>query len=213
MKLYSIKKNSETIIFDIDSTLYTNKTYASEQIDVQIRFIADEMNMDYKVLKKQIESYRNEEALKTGQKQSLGNTLIHFGIPLSKSIELREKLLKPELYIKKDYRLRKVLERLKTKYKLITVTNNPYIPAFKTLVAIGIQDLFIDIISLDKSSVSKPHQRPFELASQKAGSPWDKCISVGDRFSIDLEIPLKMGMGGILVTGVEEVYRLPEILL
>lgn len=213
MKLYSIKKNSETIIFDIDSTLYTNKTYASEQIDVQIRFIADEMNMDYKVLKKQIESYRNEEALKTGQKQSLGNTLIHFGIPLSKSIELREKLLKPELYIKKDYRLRKVLERLKTKYKLITVTNNPYIPAFKTLVAIGIQDLFIDIISLDKSSVSKPHQRPFELASQKAGSPWDKCISVGDRFSVDLEIPLKMGMGGILVTGVEEVYRLPEILL
>ena len=213
MKLYSIKKNSETIIFDIDSTLYTNKTYASEQIDVQIRFIADEMNMDYKVLKKQIESYRNEEALKTGQKQSLGNTLIHFGIPLSKSIELREKLLKPELYIKKDYRLRKVLERLKTKYKLITVTNNPYIPAFKTLVAIGIQDLFIDIISLDKSGVSKPHQRPFELASQKAGSPWDRCISVGDRFSIDLEIPLKMGMGGILVTGVEEVYRLPEILL
>lgn len=213
MKIYSIKKNSETIIFDIDSTLYTNKTYASEQIDVQIRFIADEMNMDYKVLKKQIESYRNEEALKTGQKQSLGNTLIHFGIPLSKSIELREKLLKPELYIKKDYRLRKVLERLKTKYKLITVTNNPYIPAFKTLVAIGIQDLFIDIISLDKSGVSKPHQKPFELASQKAGSPWDKCISVGDRFSIDLEIPLKMGMGGILVTGVEEVYRLPEILL
>lgn len=213
MKLYSIKKNSETIIFDIDSTLYTNKTYASEQIDVQIRFIADEMNLDYKVLKKQIESYRNEEALKTGQKQSLGNTLIHFGIPLSKSIELREKLLKPELYIKKDYRLRKVLERLKTKYKLITVTNNPYIPAFKTLVAIGIQDLFIDIISLDKSGVSKPHQKPFELASQKAGSPWDRCISVGDRFSIDLEIPLKMGMGGILVTGVEEVYRLPEILL
>lgn len=213
MRLYSIKKNSETIIFDIDSTLYTNKTYASEQIDVQIRFIADEMNMDYKVLKKQIESYRNEEALKTGQKQSLGNTLIHFGIPLSKSIELREKLLKPELYIKKDYRLRKVLERLKTKYKLITVTNNPYIPAFKTLVAIGIQDLFIDIISLDKSGVSKPHQKPFELASQETGTPWDRCISVGDRFSIDLEIPLKMGMGGILVTGVEEVYRLPEILL
>lgn len=213
MKLYSIKKNSETIIFDIDSTLYTNKTYASEQIDVQIRFIADEMNMDYKVLKKQIESYRNEEALKNGQKQSLGNTLIHFGIPLSKSIELREKLLKPELYIKKDYRLRKVLEMLKTKYKLITVTNNPFKPAFKTLEVLGVQDLFIDIISLDKSSVSKPHQKPFELASQKAGSPWDKCISVGDRFSIDLEIPLKMGMGGILVTGVEEVYRLPEILL
>lgn len=213
MNLYNIKKDSETLIFDIDSTLYTNKTYATEQIDVQIRFIAKEMNTDYLSLKKKIETYRNEETLKTGKKQSLGNTLIHFGIPLSKSIELREKLLKPELYIKGDYRLRKVLESLKTKYKLITVTNNPFKPAFKTLEVLGVQDLFIDIISLDKSCVSKPHQKPFEMASQKTGSLWDKCISVGDRFSVDLEIPLKMGMGGILVTGVEEVYQLPEILI
>ena len=61
MRLYSIKKNSETIIFDIDSTLYTNKTYASEQIDVQIRFIADEMNMDYYQFSKKMAQNYNKK--------------------------------------------------------------------------------------------------------------------------------------------------------
>ena len=37
-------------------------------------------------------------------------------------------------------------------------------------------------------------------------------LSVGDRYDIDIALPLELGMGGILVDGVEDVYRLPEIL-
>ena len=38
------------------------------------------------------------------------------------------------------------------------------------------------------------------------------CISIGDRFDIDLSLALSLGMGGILVSGVEEVWELPRIL-
>jgi phosphoglycolate phosphatase/putative hydrolase of the HAD superfamily len=34
---------------------------------------------------------------------------------------------------------------------------------------------------------------------------------VGDRYDIDITLPLELGMGGVLVDGVEDVYRLPEI--
>lgn len=213
MNFYNLNKNADTLIFDIDSTLYTNKTYATEQIDVQIRFLAKEMNTNYETLKNKIEHFRKEEMLKTGKAQSLGNILVHFGIPISKSIELRNELLKPELYISTDLKLIEALKELKTKYKLITVTNNPFQPAFKTLKSIGVEGFFADIISLDKSGVSKPHKKPFEMAAKKTDSLYCNCISVGDRFNIDIEIPLEMGMGGILVSGVEEVYKLPEILL
>jgi phosphoglycolate phosphatase/putative hydrolase of the HAD superfamily len=37
------------------------------------------------------------------------------------------------------------------------------------------------------------------------------CISIGDRYDIDLALPLKLGMGGILVDGVSDVYRLPAV--
>jgi ribonucleotide monophosphatase NagD (HAD superfamily) len=34
------------------------------------------------------------------------------------------------------------------------------------------------------------------------------CVSVGDRYDMDIAIPLSLGMGGILVAGVADVYQL-----
>jgi phosphoglycolate phosphatase/putative hydrolase of the HAD superfamily len=39
------------------------------------------------------------------------------------------------------------------------------------------------------------------------GVPPESCVSIGDRYDIDIATPLEMGMGGVLVTGVEDVYR------
>ena len=44
------------------------------------------------------------------------------------------------------------------------------------------------------------------MALQKMGVEAKNCVAVGDRFNIDIELPVKMGMGGILVDGVEDVY-------
>jgi phosphoglycolate phosphatase/putative hydrolase of the HAD superfamily len=38
-----------------------------------------------------------------------------------------------------------------------------------------------------------------------------QCVSVGDRYDIDIALPLKLGMGAILVNGVEDVYKLPDV--
>lgn len=37
MKFYKIPQNLKALIFDIDSTLYTNQAYAFEQVDCQVR--------------------------------------------------------------------------------------------------------------------------------------------------------------------------------
>ncbi|GHU60966.1 hypothetical protein FACS189445_2140 [Spirochaetia bacterium] len=42
--------------------------------------------------------------------------------------------------------------------------------------------------------------------------PLTACVSIGDRYDIDLLLPLELGMGGILVDGVEDVYKVPGIL-
>ena len=97
-------------------------------------------------------------------------------------------------------------------YKLICVTNNPVEPARKTLEALGVSQLLPDIIGLDTCFKSKPAREPLELAMKKTGAAPGECISIGDRFDIDLALPLELGMGGILVSGVEEVYAIPEFL-
>ena len=108
---------------------------------------------------------------------------------------------------------------LQEKYQLICVTNNPVLPARKTLEAIGISEFFPDIVGLDTCLKSKPALEPFKTAvewlskSSKTEIKAENCLAVGDRYDMDIALPLEMGMGGILVSGVEEVYQIIENVL
>lgn len=214
MKIYRIPENLTTIIFDIDSTLYTSASYAFEQVDVQIRQFAKENGMTFSEARNKISEFRKKwRSEHGGKKISLGNAFTHFGVSIEKSVQMRRELLEPEDFLKYDSRLVSAITRLKEKFKLICVTNNPVLPARKTLEAIGIAALIPDIIGLDTSGKSKPAVEPFQMALEKTGSRAENCLSVGDRYDMDISLPLEMGMGGILVSGVEDVYELPDMLL
>ena len=66
---------------------------------------------------------------------------------------------------------------------------------------------------------SKPSKKildkALELSSSHLGEAlsYSDCISIGDRYDIDLALAIELGMGGILVSGSEEVCNLCDILL
>lgn len=213
MKIFRIPDSLKTIIFDIDSTLYTNAAYAFEQVDIQVRHFAELRGITADKARQMVAGYRKEwSASHNGQKISLGNTLTAFGVSIEDSIAWRQGLLEPAEYLERDDTLIPVLESLKKKYSLICVTNNPVLPARKTLEAIGIAGIIPDIIGLDTCHKSKPAREPFLLAAERTGVLPENCLSVGDRYDMDISLPLELGMGGILVTGVAEVYGLPAVL-
>ena len=213
MKVIKIPQNLKTIIFDIDSTLYTNEEYAFEQVDCQVRRFASERGISDDEARKLVADFREKFARENGGKKiSLSNTLLSFGVPIQKSIEWRRELLEPKNFLTRDERLQKTLSALSKKFNLICVTNNPVTPAKKTLVALGVENLISDIIGLDTCNVSKPARKPFLLAAEKCGSQAQECLSVGDRYDLDIVVPLELGMGGVLVDAVENVYSLPDFL-
>lgn len=214
MKIFKLDNNCDTIIFDIDSTLYTNQAYAIEQVDTQIRFFAKKQNISEEKARTLISNFRKEWSKQNnGKKISLGNTLTHFGVTIEDSIKMRETLLDPSKFLKTDEQLIKTIRKLKEKFKIICVTNNPVLPARKTLEAIGIAQLIPEIIGLDTCFKSKPAKEPFELAVKKMNTSPEKCISIGDRYDMDISLPLELGMSGILVSSVNDVYTLPELLM
>lgn len=214
MTVYGIPETLKTIIFDIDSTLYTNDEYAREQVDIQIRHFADLRKLDHAVAREMVRSYKTEWAKLHGGKQlSLGNVMVDLGVPINESIVWRKELLHPEEFLSYDEQLVQALRELSTDYTLICVTNNPVSTARRTLEALGADTIISEIIGLDTCHVSKPDQKMYELAARRASSPIEQCISVGDRYDIDIAIPLEMGMGGILVKSVEDVYKLKKILV
>ena len=213
MKIYKIPQNLRAFIFDIDSTLYTNASYAFEQVDCQVRQFAKERGISADEARRMVADYRKSFANEhNGSKVSLGNTLLAFGVPISQSVQWRRELLEPADFLSRDEQLIETLKILQSKYQLICVTNNPVLPARKTLEAIGVSGFFPEIIGLDTCLKSKPAREPFELAVKKLSVPASEIVSVGDRFDMDISLPLEMGMGGILVGGVSDVYELPQIL-
>ena len=209
MKTYNLPQNPKTLIFDIDSTLYTNAAYAFEQVDCQIRQFARDRGITAEEARRMVADYRKKfAAANNGKKISLGNTLLAFGIPIAQSVEWRKTLMEPADFLTRDERLIQILEAWQKRYKLICVTNNPVFTARKTLDAIGISEFFPEIVGLDTCLKSKPALEPFEKACELTQTQPQNCIAIGDRYDMDIALPLQMGMGGILVTGVEEVYQL-----
>jgi len=213
MKIFRVPETLSCLIFDIDSTLYTNADYARDQVDVQLERFAELRGMTFDEASKMVGDFRRAHEAQYGKKLSLGNALVHFGVPISESIRWREELLEPGEYLMPDVALQDALIELSERYELVAVTNNPVIPARKTLEAIGVSAFFPRLVGLDTTGVSKPHEKPFLEAARLARAPVAECLSVGDRYDIDIALPLEMGMGGILVDGVEDVYALRDALL
>jgi phosphoglycolate phosphatase/putative hydrolase of the HAD superfamily len=200
------------IIFDMDSTLYTNEAYQQFQIDVIIERLAKIKNLSFEEMKTQIDDYRAEWEKTHGGKTSLGNACAAFGISIEESARWREELYHPEDFLSADIELQKTMELLIQRFSLAIVTNNSVVVAKKTLAVLGIESYFHHVIGLDTTGFSKPHEEPFLRAAKELNLPPEKCISVGDRYDIDLAIPLSLGMGGILVNGAKDVYQLPLML-
>jgi phosphoglycolate phosphatase/putative hydrolase of the HAD superfamily len=219
MKIFHLPDQCAAILFDIDSTLYTNPEYARSQIDLPIERLARLRGVTFDKMNEEINRFRTDWAHKhEGRQISLANILVTFGISIEETIKWREELTQPERYLAADEQLRRALEQLQTRFVLAVVTNNPVSIAVRALAALGVEDLFhartlVRIVGLDTCGVSKPHEEPFMRAVNLCGVTPESCVAVGDRYDIDIALPLELGMGGILVDGVEDVYKLPEVWL
>ncbi|WP_191016057.1 HAD family hydrolase [Treponema zioleckii] len=219
METFNMPTNPKVLIFDIDSTLYTCPEYAHEQIDAQVRHFAKLNHLSADGARNMIADYRRKWAKDhDGKKISLGNLLRSFGVSIETSIEWRKTLFDPADYLKRDEKLIETLKNLSKKFYLICVTNNPVEPARKTLDVIGISDLIPVIVGLDTCMASKPSKKILDRAVKEASDAlgrqvdYSECVSVGDRFDIDLSLAISLGMGGVLVNGVEDVWQLEDVL-
>jgi phosphoglycolate phosphatase/putative hydrolase of the HAD superfamily len=212
MKRYNIPEQIAAFLFDMDATLYTHPEYMRFQIDSPIKRLADLRSTSFEAMKQEIAAYREQWAeTHDGQQVSLGTIFKSFGISIAESIRWREELYDPAHYLKADPRLRETLTLLQASCRLAVVTNNPVLVARKTLAVLGVEDCFSAIVGLDTCMVSKPHEAPFLKAADLCGALPETCVAVGDRYDIDIALPLKLGMGGVLVDGVEDVYQLGSV--
>jgi len=216
MKIFSLPAQSDrkALLFDMDQTLYSHDEYAQTQTDLPVMRLAQIKGKTFEQMSSEISAFRKNWAdSHNGKSISLGNTFLSFGISIEENIKWREELCRPQDYLVHDELLHAVLFELSCRFTLAVVTNNPVSVALRTLSVLGVNDVIKNIAGLDTCFLSKPHKDIFYKAAQICGVSVQQCISIGDRFDIDIALPLELGMGGILVGGVEDVYKLSEILI
>jgi len=211
MQVFAIPELPKGLIFDMDNTLYTNKAYSLHQEEVLVARLAQEKRWSVESTQEAVDAVRGEHKAKFGQNPSLCSSFETLGIPVDLSIRWRNQYIRPEDYLKKDSCLEAALKELKENYCLSIISNNPRPIIRRTLACLGLsEDLFVSLIGLDSTGLSKPAPEAFIMAQQHLGLPAASIVSLGDRYAIDLEPALSLGMGGILIEHVEEILDLPD---
>lgn len=213
MQFYSLPLDIQGIAFDIDKTLYDNDHYARTQIELLIERLAAERSEAVADTRRAILRWQEEyTADNDGARQSLGNTFAALGIPIETSVAWREQLIHPERFLDADEYLATALEELSGEYRIVAVTNNPVSVGRATLEALGVSRYFPHVVGLDSTLRSKPDPAGYREAAGRLGCEPAAVVSVGDRYEVDILPALSLGMGGVLVDGVTDVYHLPRAL-
>ena len=213
MKIYRLPAKIRALCFDMDLTLYSHPEYGRLQIDSIVARLAVIRGLSFDEMNHEVEGLRKDWMQSHGGKSpSLSHILPAYGISMEENIRWREELYEPEKFIKEDKRLGETLRELSRSYTLGVLTNNSLGVAERTLALLGVGEYFPIVIGLDTCMCPKPHEKLLLKFSQLSACPLETCVSIGDRYDIDLDLPLEMGMGAILVDGVEDVYKLPETL-
>lgn len=200
------------MVFDLDSTLYTNASYARFQNEVLISRLARERGQSVEATGALLEGLRAERKRRGEGDTSLGNLFLALGIPIETSVAWREELIRPSEWLSADPLLDRALEELSLRCPLCLVTNNPRSVGRASLEALGVARHFSFVVGLDDTGRSKPDPAAFALALARLGLEPASVISVGDREDVDIVPALGLGMGAILVDSVDEVRILPAFL-
>lgn len=212
MKVYALPAKPRALLLDFDGTLYTHKAYAAFQNDVLIERLAQERGESPEATRAVLEARRAERRAAGEGPTSLGNLFVDFGVDIVTSVAWRLELIDPGKWLSPDPRLAKVLADLGRRLGLALVTNNPAELGRRGLAALGLGAIVTVVVGLDDCMASKPDPAPYALAARRLGADPGDCISVGDRYDVDLAPALALGMGAIEVSGVEDVYALPDFL-
>jgi len=212
MRLLSLPARPRALLFDIDGTLYSDPAYMAFQEDVLVERLAAERGEAPEATRRLVAELRAGRAAAGLGKTSLGRIFAELGCDIRTSVRWRIELIEPGKWLSPDPNLGRALASLASRYAIAAVTNNPRAVGEKALAALGVAPAFGAVVGLDDTMASKPAPEPFLRAAALLGVEPAGCVSVGDRRDVDLEPALALGMGAILVDGVEDLYTLPAAL-
>jgi pyrimidine 5'-nucleotidase len=200
------------LIFDMDGTLYRSEGLDRQYADAVDAYIAERQGLSKAEARRLFDTRRAALGAQIGRTPTTTGTMQALGFDIEDWTTWRDDFVRPEDFLARDEGLRGVLVELRKSRRLAVVTNNSAAMARRTLAALGIEDLFELVLTIQDVGLVKPHPDIYRRAAERLGVPARECMSVGDRPAVDLEPAAEAGMQTFLVAGPQDVAKLRETL-
>lgn len=199
------------LVFDMDGTLYQNEQLNRKYIESFYRILAEVKGLTLAAARRRFEKKYCQLHDRFGRTPSKLYTLTRLGVSDQAWARQQGRQILPESFLKPDPRLRRALSGLREQFRLALVTNNHRLNLQTTLKALGVADCFDEILTLTESRLFKPSSRLYRVIAERLHVLPAECLSIGDRYELDLEPAGRVGMQTLLVRNVRDIYRLPNL--
>ena len=193
------KKKIKAVGFDVDGTLY----HAPQAMSIEVGKIL--INKAAEALAQDPDELAEEYLKRRDEYRSNTQTLNSFGLDGERIFQDVWDAIEIEKYVTKDLKLVKMIEELKTKYRLFLITNGTRVQVERKMTHLGLDyhDFDPRIYCYDQGWV-KPEPSPFLATIESLAMESDEIVYVGDREDTDVEGAQAVGMKTIYVGGMSE---------
>ncbi len=202
----------KAIVFDMDGTLYHQPALERRYRESIIQTIATVKKVPFVQARSLFEELYQQTRRRLKREPSKLSLLQSMGISHRLWAKTAGRQVAPERWLKTDRKLKTVLGRLQQEFKLAVVTNNHDHNTKVTLKRLEILDFFDAVQTLSATELLKPSARRYRMICKTLGVHPREALSVGDRFDLDLAPAASIGMSTLLVTGMQDIYHLPEVI-
>lgn len=199
-----------SILFDLDGTLYESRELAGEIQRVAAEALALQLGVISAEAEARLAAAREELSARTGFEATLSAACELLGGDIKALHSYLAGNISPEKYLHRDERVVELLKTLGKDYGLYIYTNNNRSLTDRIMRALGIEDCFSEIFSIEDFWRAKPDRLALAKLLAAIGAEPVECLFVGDRYDVDLRLPEEHGSRVFLTKSVEQLLSLQE---
>ena len=207
-----LSKTVQSIVFDLDGTLYVNEGVSHEIEQVACELVALGRGVTTAQGCQIVRSTRAKLAEQAGREPALSLVCAELGIDLLDFHQALQDGVRPERYLSDDKALQHLLGSLAERYRLFIYTNNNYPLVQKILSLLGVEHLFSHLYTIEFCWQPKPDSEALDRVLNDIGGPPESFLFVGDRQHIDLLPPAERGIATLLVKQTADLLQIHKLL-